>query len=50
MQVYCDMEGSQCDGEGGWTRIGYLNMTQPGATCPTALVLQNYINTEVCGR
>lgn len=36
-EVYCDMEGLNCDGEGGWTRIGYLNMTAPGATCPSGL-------------
>ena len=24
--VYCNMEG--CDGEGGWTRVAYLNMSQ----------------------
>ena len=34
--VYCNMDGSYCDGEGGWMRVAYLNtcMTEPGSTCP----------------
>ena len=26
ISVYCDMEGSNCGGEGGWTRIGFINL------------------------
>ena len=37
VQVYCDMEGTHCGGEGGWTRVAYVNMTQAGATCPQGL-------------
>ena len=37
VEVYCDMEGTNCGGEGGWTRVAYVNMTQPGATCPQEL-------------
>ena len=50
--LYCDMEGVNCDGRGGWTRVAYLNMTEPGATCPPGLTLQNHsnINHGVCGR
>ena len=33
VSVFCDMEGSNCDGNGGWMRIGYINMTEPGAIC-----------------
>ena len=46
------MEGINCDGEGGWTRIAYLNMTEPNATCPTGLILQEYDNIDhpLCGR
>ena len=44
ISVYCDMEGSNCDGEGGWTRIGFINMSEPGTTCPTGLTEeQHYI-------
>ena len=51
VSVYCDMEGANCDGEGGWTRIGYLNMTQPNATCPTGLTEHqfNSLDHRVCG-
>ena len=51
IQVYCDMEGINCDGEGGWTRVAYLNMTEPNATCPAGLILQEYDNIDhpLCG-
>ena len=50
--VYCDIEGIDCDEEGGWTRVAYLNMTEPGATCPSGLTQTGYINIthDVCGR
>ena len=46
------MNGTQCDGEGGWTRVAYLNMNESGATCPPGLSLQQYNNIDhgVCGR
>ena len=46
------MEGSNCDGKGGWMRVSYLNMSEPGATCPSGLTLQLFNNTNhgVCGR
>ena len=52
ISVYCDMEGSNCDGVGGWMRVGYLNMSEPGATCPPGLTLQQFNNIHhgVCGR
>ena len=28
-QVYCDMEGTHCGGEGGWTRVAFVNMSAP---------------------
>ena len=37
VQVYCDMEGTNCGGEGGWTRVAYVNMSQSGGTCPQGL-------------
>ena len=50
--VYCDMEGINCDEEGGWTRVAYLNMTEPGTTCPSGLTQTGYINinNDVCGQ
>ena len=35
VQVYCDMEGANCGGEGGWTRVEFVNMTKPGVTHQT---------------
>ena len=35
-QVYCDMETWHC-GSKGWTRVAYIDMRQPGATCPDSL-------------
>ena len=45
------MEGSYCDGKGGWMRLGYLNMTEPNATCLHDLTQQQYNNIDygVCG-
>ena len=37
VEVNCDMMGSNCDGEGGWTRVAFVNMSEPGASCPPKL-------------
>ena len=46
------MDGNNCDGKGGWMRVGYLKMSEPGATCPTGLTLHQYdnINRGLCSR
>ena len=46
------MKGTHCDGEGGWTRVAYLNMTESGATCPPGLIQKqdNKIDHGLCGR
>ena len=51
ISVYCDMEGSNCDGKGGWMRVGYLNMSEPNASCPPGLTLRQFNNIDhgVCG-
>ena len=46
--VYCSMEG--CDGEGGWTRVAYLNMSDPSQQCPTDFRLYNESGVRACGR
>ena len=46
--VYCNMEG--CDGEGGWTRVAYLNMSDPSQQCPTELRLYTEGGVRACGR
>ena len=35
-QVYCDMDRQGCNSTGGWTRVAYLNMTDPTQQCPSA--------------
>ena len=47
--VYCDMEGTNCGGEGAWTRVAYINMTQDGATCPVGLNQRSFNNKSYCG-
>ena len=46
------MDGTSCDGKGGWTRVAYLNMTESNPTCPTGLTKKQYNNIShaVCGR
>ena len=50
VQVYCDMEGTHCGGEGGWTRVTYINMTQAGTTCPQGLEQMSFSGSPYCGR
>ena len=52
ISIYCDMEGSNCDDKGGWMRVGYHNMSEPGATCPPELTLHQYNNIDhgLCSR
>ena len=48
-EVYCNMDTTPCNIWGGWMGVAYLNMTEPGASCPTSL---QQINTpaKLCGR
>ena len=46
VQVYCDMEGTNCGNTAGWTRVAYVNMSQQGGTCPQGLTR----NLSLCGR
>ena len=50
VQVYCDMEGTNCGGEGGWTRVAYVNMSQSGATYPQRLTKYIHSGLTLCGR
>ena len=52
VQVYCDMDRvCGCNDTGGWTRVAYLNMTDPNQWCPGAWMLQNYTTEprRLCG-
>ena len=42
------MEG--CDGEGGWTRVAYLNMSDPSQQCPADFRLYDVNGVRACGR
>ena len=50
VQVYCNMEGNICGNITGWLRVAYLNMTQPGASCPQGLVQQVKQGLTLCYR
>ena len=49
VQVYCDMEGTNCGGQGGWMRVAYVNMSQSGATCPQGLTQTTLLGLTLCG-
>ena len=44
--VFC----GNCDGDSGWTRVAYLNMSDPSQQCPTELRLYNESGVRACGR
>ena len=45
LRVYCDKEDSHDNGEGGWTRVAFVNMSVPGSSCPPGLVQYHDIFT-----
>ena len=47
--VYCHME-DLCNTSGGWTRIAYLNMSDPHEQCPSGFKLYNQNGIRACGR
>ena len=50
IRMYCAMNLAHCGNTtGGWTRVAYINMTDPTETCPGGL---RYISTpkRMCGR
>ena len=48
VQVYCDMEGENCGGEGGWMRVAYVNMSDPGSQCPQHLNQEIFQGNVYC--
>ena len=50
VQVYCDMEGTNCGGQGGWMRVAHVNMSQNGASCPQGLTQKNMSGLTLCGQ
>ena len=50
VQVYCDMEGTNCGGQGGWMRVAHVNMSQSGASCPQGLTQKIKSGLTLCGQ
>ena len=50
VQVYCDMEGTNCGGEGGWMRVANINMTDPSSQCPADFRIETANNKRLCIR
>ena len=49
VEVYCDMEGTNCGGQGGWMRVAHVNMSQSGASCPEELEQKELSGLRLCG-
>ena len=47
--VYCNMD-LNCNGERGWMRVGYLNMTDPNEQCPPGFRLYEENGVRACGK
>ena len=48
-RVYCEMNTNNCDNiTGGWTRAAYIDMTDPGKTCPENLTFTVQSSTRMC--
>ena len=50
VQVYCDMEGTNCGGERGWMRVAYLNMTDSSTQCPDGFRVETANDKRFCIR
>ena len=50
MFIIINYATDQCGGTSGWTRIVYLNMTDPSQTCPSGWVQAMFNGLRVCGR
>ena len=44
------MEDIICGSEGGWTRVGYLNMPNPSEVCPSGFRLREFDGIRACSR
>ena len=47
--IYCNMD-TLCNSTGGWTRIGYLDMTDASQSCPSGFRLYQSGGVRACGR
>ena len=49
LYVYCNME-ELCGSGGGWTKLAYLDMTDPTQNCPSGFRLHQSGGVRACGR
>ena len=47
--IYCNMD-TLCGSGGGWTRLGYLDMTDASQSCPAGFRLYEVGGVRACGR
>lgn len=47
--VYCNFD-TLCGSNGGWMRLGYLDMSDPSSQCPAGFTLQQANGKRTCGR
>ena len=48
-RVYCEMNTTNCGNiTGGWMRAAYIDMTNPGNTCPKGLTYKVQSSTRMC--
>ena len=51
VQMYCAMTNPcGCTGEGAWTRVALLNMTDPTENCPSGMNLRTINGRRMCSR
>ena len=50
VQAYCDMEGTNCGGEGGWMFVYQVNMTNTSHQCPGRWIEQMHSGRRGCYR
>ena len=50
VQVYCDMEGTNCGGERGWMRVANINMIDQSSQCPAGFRMETANNKRFCIR
>ena len=47
--IYCNMD-TLCSGNGGWTRLAYLDMSDATQNCPPGFRLYRHQSVRACGR
>ena len=45
--MYCDIEGSNRNGEGGWMRVAFVSMSEPGSTSLIPTCVETYCHNGI---